>query len=69
MKQSALAIAAVTVLALSGAMRAETSESATLAPINSTFIGLTHLGNSFQIDSGKLDETHSAALRSGTTQS
>jgi predicted outer membrane protein len=65
MKQSALAIAAVMVLALSGAVRAETSESATLAPIDYTFIGLTHLGNQFQIDSGKLDETHSgsAAVR------
>jgi predicted outer membrane protein len=64
MKQSALVIAAVMVPVLSGAVRAEASESATPTPIDS-FSGLTHLGNQFQIDSGKLGETHfgGAAVR------
>jgi predicted outer membrane protein len=65
MKYSAFAMAAVIFAALSGAVRAETLESVKLAPVDYTFIGLTSLGNQFQIDSGKLGETHarSAAVR------
>ncbi len=37
-----------------------------LSPVDYTFIGLTYLGNQFQVDSGKLGETRAAnaALRS-----
>ena len=65
MKYSAFAMAAVIFAALSGAVRAETLESVKLAPVDYTFIGLTSLGNQFQIDFAKLGETHarSAAVR------
>ena len=65
MKYSAFAMAAVIFAGLSGAMRAETLESVKLAPVDYTFIGLTSLGNQFQIDFAKLGETHarSAAVR------
>ena len=65
MKRSTLAVAAVMFVALSGAVRAETSGAVGLAPVDYTFIGLTHLGNRFQIDSGRLGETRagSAAVR------
>jgi putative membrane protein len=65
MKHSVLAMAAVMVVALAGTVRAETPESVKLSPVDYTFIGLTNLGNQFQIDSGRLGETHagSAAVR------
>ena len=65
MKRSTLAMAAVMFVALSSAVRAETSGAVRLAPVDYTFIGLTHLGNWFQIDSGRLGETRagSAAVR------
>jgi putative membrane protein len=45
-------------LALAGAVSAGTSESVQLAPVDYAFIAQTNLGNHFQIDTGKLGETH-----------
>jgi putative membrane protein len=52
-------------LVLVGVARAETSASVHLSPVDYAFIGMTNLGNQFQIDSGKLGETHAgrAAVR------
>jgi putative membrane protein len=50
---------------LAGAASAETSEPVQLAPVDYAFIAQTNLGNHFQIDTGKLGETHarSTAVR------
>ena len=62
MKHSGLAVAAVMLVAVTGAVPAEASGAARrLSPVDYTFIGLTNLGNQFQIDSGKLGEKHAGA--------
>jgi predicted outer membrane protein len=50
---------------LAGAATAGTSDSVQLAPVDYAFIAQTNLGNQFQIDTGKLGETHarSTAVR------
>jgi len=50
---------------LAGAASAGTFESVQLAPVDYAFIAQTNLGNHFQIDTGKLGETHarSATVR------
>lgn len=55
-------IVAVTLLALSPVVTAAgaTGAPTTLAPADYTFIGLTFLGNRFQVETGRLGETHSA---------
>ena len=65
MRHSASVRAAAIFVALSGAASAETAESVQLAPVDYAFIAQTNLGNHFQIDTGKLGETHarSAAVR------
>jgi predicted outer membrane protein len=52
-------------LTLAGAASAETSESVQLASVDYAFIARTNLGDQFQIDTGKLGETHarSAGVR------
>jgi uncharacterized protein GlcG (DUF336 family) len=57
--------AALDFVALAGAASAGTFESVQLAPVDYAFIAQTNLGNHFQIDTGKLGETHarSAAVR------
>jgi predicted outer membrane protein len=57
--------AAAIIVLLAGTTRAGTSESVRLAPVDYAFIAQTNLGNEFQIDTGKLGETHarSAAVR------
>jgi putative membrane protein len=61
--------AAVWFVALAGVANATSSESVQLAPVDYAFIGQTNLGNQFQIDTGKLGETHarSAAVRDYAT--
>jgi putative membrane protein len=49
------------VVALAGAATAATSESIQLAPVDYAFIAQTNLGNQFQIDTGKLGETHAGS--------
>lgn len=65
MKYSASVPAAAILLALAGAAWAGTYDSVQLAPVDYAFIAQTNLGNQFQIDTGKLGETHarSAAVR------
>jgi putative membrane protein len=65
MQHSTSVTAAVMFVALSGAASAGTAESVRLTPVDYAFIGQTNLGNHFQIDTGKLGETHarSAAVR------
>jgi predicted outer membrane protein len=65
MKHSASALAAAMFVALEGAASAGTANSVQLAPVDYAFIAQTNLGNQFQIDTGKLGETHarSAAVR------
>ena len=58
---SALLTAAVMSVSLSGPVRAQTSGSGSLSPVDYAFIGQTNLGNGFQIDSGKLGETRAAS--------
>jgi putative membrane protein len=68
MKHSASIISAA-ILALAGASGAGALESVQLTPADYAFIAQTHLGNHFQIDTGKLGETHagSAAVRDYAT--
>jgi putative membrane protein len=65
MRHSASIAAAAMFVALMGAASAGNSESAQLAPVDYAFIAQTNLGNQFQIDTGKLGETHarSATVR------
>jgi len=65
MKYSASVPAAAIFVALAGAVCAGTYDSVQLAPVDYAFIAQTNLGNQFQIDTGKLGETHarSAAVR------
>jgi putative membrane protein len=65
MRTSASVPAAAIFVALASAASAEISNSAQLAPVDYAFIAQTNLGNQFQIDTGKLGETHarSAAVR------
>jgi putative membrane protein len=51
--------------ALAGAASAGSTEPVQLAPVDYAFIAQTNLGNHYQIDTGKLGETHarSAAVR------
>ena len=60
---------AVIFVALAGAANAASSQSVQLAPVDYAFIAQTNLGNQFQIDTGKLGETHaaSAAVRDYAT--
>jgi putative membrane protein len=69
MRYSGLAKTAVMFVALTGAVRAEASEPTRLGSVDYTFVGLTNLGNQFQINSGKLGETHagSAAVKEYAT--
>jgi putative membrane protein len=69
MRLFASVTAAAMFVALAGAANAATLESAQLAPVDYAFIAQTHLGNHFQIDTGKLGETHarSAAVRDYAT--
>jgi putative membrane protein len=62
MRQSASFIAAAMFIALAGAATASTSESTQLAPVDSAFIAQTNLGNQFQIDTGKIGETHARSM-------
>jgi putative membrane protein len=65
MKPSASVTAATVFIVVAGAASAETSEPVPLAPVDYAFIAQTNLGNHFQIDTGKLGETHahSTAVR------
>jgi putative membrane protein len=65
MRHSASVTAAAIFVALAGAASAGSSESVQLAPVDYAFIAQTNLGNHFQIDTGKLGETHArnAAVR------
>jgi putative membrane protein len=65
MRHSSSVTAAAMFVALAGAAGAGTSESVQLAPVDYAFIAQTNLGNHFQIDTGKLGETHAggAAVR------
>ncbi len=66
MKMNAAAVAAIMISAIPAlTARAQAPPATTLAPVDYTFIGLTYLGNRFQIDTGRLGETHasSAAVR------
>jgi putative membrane protein len=65
MKPSASVTAATVFIVVAGAASAETSEPVPLAPVDYAFIAQTNLGNHFQIDTGKLGETHArgAAVR------
>jgi predicted outer membrane protein len=69
MRDSAAVIAATMFVLLSGAATAEPAEPVPLATVDYAFIAQTNLGNHFQIDSGKLGETHarSAAVRDYAT--
>jgi putative membrane protein len=69
MRHFASVTAAAMLVAVAGAAGAGTLESAQLAPVDYAFIAQTHLGNHFQIDTGKLGETHaqSAAVRDYAT--
>jgi putative membrane protein len=69
MRHSASVKAAAMFVALAGAASAGTFESPQLAPVDYAFIAQTNLGNHFQIDTGKLGETHarSAAVRDYAT--
>ena len=61
--------AAVMFVALAGAANSASSDTVQLAPVDYAFIAQTNLGNQFQIDTGKLGETHSgsAAVRDYAT--
>jgi putative membrane protein len=65
MHYSTSVTAAAMFVALAGAASAGTTKSVQLAPVDYAFIAQTNLGNHFQIDTGKLGETHarSAAVR------
>jgi putative membrane protein len=57
----AVAAAALMSVGLSGSALAQTSAPGALSRVDYAFIGQTNLGNGFQIDSGKLGETHAAS--------
>jgi putative membrane protein len=61
--------ATVIFVALAGVADAASSGSVQLAPVDYAFIAQTNLGNQFQIDTGKLGETHalSSAVRDYAT--
>jgi putative membrane protein len=65
MRRSASITAAAMLAALAAAASAGTRESVQLAPVDYAFIAQTNLGNHFQIDTGRLGETHAhnAAVR------
>ena len=65
MRHSASVTAAAMLVAVAGAAGAGTVQSVQLGPVDYAFIAQTNLGNHFQIDTGKLGETHasSAAVR------
>jgi putative membrane protein len=69
MRHSASISAAAMFVTLAGAASAGNSESVQLAPVDYAFIPQTNLGNQFQIDTGKLGETHarSATVRDYAT--
>jgi putative membrane protein len=69
MRHSASFLSAAMFVALAGAASAGSSDTAELAPVDYAFIAQTNLGNQFQIDTGKLGETHarSAAVRDYAT--
>ena len=62
MRNSASVPAIAMLVALAGAATAGTSESFQLAPVDYAFIAQTNLGNHFQIDTGKLGETHARSV-------
>jgi putative membrane protein len=69
MRHSASVSAAAIFVAVARAASAGPFESPQLAPVDYAFIAQTNLGNHFQIDTGKLGETHarSAAVRDYAT--
>jgi putative membrane protein len=69
MRHFASVATAAMFVALAGAASAASPESVQLAPVDYAFIAQTNLGNHFQIDTGKLGETHarSASVRDYAT--
>jgi len=65
MRHSASVKAAAMFVAFAGGTSAGTLESAELAPVDYAFVAETNLGNHFQIDTGRIAETHAsnAAVR------
>lgn len=62
MNHSTIAFAAVSFYVFSGIAVASPSEgSVNLQSVDYAFIGSTYLGNKYQIDTGKLGETHAAS--------
>lgn len=61
MKHAALALGVAVFVSLSHPARAETSEPASLSPVDYAFIGSANAGNQFQIDTSKLAETRSGS--------
>jgi predicted outer membrane protein len=58
MRHPASVTAVAMFVSIAGAASAGSSESIQLAPVDYAFIAQTNLGNHFQIDTGKLGETH-----------